>query len=268
MSFPPFRPFGGARVNGGDSDAAAFIVASGITDPTQVAAIQSLVGALKSASLWTKLQAIWPFVGGTASAHKWNLKDPRDLDAAFRLTFAGTWTHSSTGAKPNGAPGTFAETVWNPSTQASATDIAFGFYSRTDSNAGQPYDIGNDSGADANATILIARYENNRSYFGVATSAYPSIASSDGRGFWATCRAGDGVTRGYLNGALVMFSADGGAMANSSLYLAALHRGSSDSYQSDKEHAFTFVGGNLTSGEQSDLYTAVQAYQTTLGRQV
>ena len=56
-----------------DSDAAAFLTASGITDSTQSGAVNRLVLDLKAASIWTKMAAIYPLVGGTAAKHKWNL---------------------------------------------------------------------------------------------------------------------------------------------------------------------------------------------------
>ena len=99
-----------------DADAQAFITAASITDNTQNSAINTLVTQLKTYGIWTKLKAVYPFVGGTASAHKFNLKDPRDLDVAYRLTFGGGWTHSSTGAQPNGTNG-YANTFFIPNTQ-------------------------------------------------------------------------------------------------------------------------------------------------------
>ncbi len=77
----------GVRVASGgtDADAQAFITATAITDLTQQTAINTLVTQLKTYGIWTKMKALYPFVGGTATAHKFNLKDPRDLDAAFRL---------------------------------------------------------------------------------------------------------------------------------------------------------------------------------------
>jgi hypothetical protein len=73
-----------------DPDAQAFLTATGITDPTITSAIDTLVLDLKAASLWTKMKALYPFVGGTSTTHKYNLVDPADTDAAFRLTFNGT----------------------------------------------------------------------------------------------------------------------------------------------------------------------------------
>jgi hypothetical protein len=89
-----------------DPDAQAFFTATGITDPTQQDAVNTLVIDLKNEGLWTKMQAIYPFVGGTATTHKYNLKDPRDLNAAFRLEYRGSdITHDANGI-------TFAETSY------------------------------------------------------------------------------------------------------------------------------------------------------------
>ena len=118
-----------------DPAASAFISAAGITDATQISAINNLVVGMKSDGIWTKMKAIYPFVGGTATAHKWNLKDPRDLDAAFRLVFNGGWTHSSTGATPNGTNG-YADTKFNANTNLTNGNFHLSFYSRTNSTSG------------------------------------------------------------------------------------------------------------------------------------
>jgi len=50
-----------------DPDAAAFLTAAGITDPTQQSAINTLVLSLKADGLWTKMKAIYPFVDSIKS---------------------------------------------------------------------------------------------------------------------------------------------------------------------------------------------------------
>ena len=115
-----------------DSDAQAFLTAASITDTTITNAINELVVGLKGNSLWTKMIAIYPFVGGTATTHKFNLKDPRDLDTAFRLTFSGTVTHNSNGITPNGTNG-YANTYLIPSTSMTNNNTHISYYSRTNS---------------------------------------------------------------------------------------------------------------------------------------
>ena len=63
---------GGASI---DPDAQAFIDAAVITDPTQISAVNTLVVDMKDANIWTKMKAVYPYVGGTASSHKWILVD-------------------------------------------------------------------------------------------------------------------------------------------------------------------------------------------------
>jgi len=137
-----------------DPDAQAFITVAGITDPTQQSAINTLVVGFKDDGLWTKMKAIYPIVGGTATTHKYNLKDPRDLDAAFRLQFNGGITHSSTGVLPNGTNG-YANTFFIPSVQiANADSFHFSMYSRT-------------NGAWTNSDIGVIEYDGDENYIAV-----------------------------------------------------------------------------------------------------
>jgi hypothetical protein len=118
-----------ASGGGVDPDAQAFITAAGITNPTQQAAINTLVVDLKGYNVWTKMKALYPFVGGTASQHKFNLKDPRDLDAAFRLVFNGGVTHNSNGVTFNGTNG-YADTKLSPNSTLLQNNNSISVYSR------------------------------------------------------------------------------------------------------------------------------------------
>jgi hypothetical protein len=117
-----------------DPDAQAFITAAGISNSTQQSAINSLVVSLKGYSIWNKLDVIYPFVGGTATTHKFNLKDPRDLDAAFRIQFSGGWTHNANGITGNGT-NALANTFFIPSNPEMNL---LGVYART-GTAGQTF---------------------------------------------------------------------------------------------------------------------------------
>ncbi len=80
-----------------DADAKKFIDSSGITDEIQKMAINNFTIQLKDSNLWAKFMAIYPIVGGTGETIKWNLKDPRNIDAAYRLTIHGTPVYGSSG---------------------------------------------------------------------------------------------------------------------------------------------------------------------------
>lgn len=79
------------------------------TDPSgvklteiEIAYIRSIVGGMYLAGSWQKCVALYGFVGGNAWKHKWNWKDMRDSDEAFRLTFHSSPTHSLNGITFNG----------------------------------------------------------------------------------------------------------------------------------------------------------------------
>ena len=52
-------------------------------------------------NIWNDVPAIWPYVGRSQNTHVLNLKDPRDDDSAFRLSFEGSFTHDANGVTPN-----------------------------------------------------------------------------------------------------------------------------------------------------------------------
>lgn len=101
--------------SGGDQDLINYMLALGIPydntvyyegTPQEITgiglwdAVSNLIEDLKDADLWDGAVAIYPYVGGTADRHKYNLKSPYILDKYKRLIFNGAWTHSATGATP------------------------------------------------------------------------------------------------------------------------------------------------------------------------
>jgi hypothetical protein len=252
-----------------DPDAVAFFTATGITDPTQKLAVNNLVVGMKAASLWTKSKVIYPFVGGTATTHKYNLKDPRDLDAAFRITFTGGVAHAATGVTFNGTTG-FADTHFNPSTDyTSQVNAGLGLYQRTNTNAG--YAMGNEDAAEANTTLLLPRLAGSF-YAAIGSQSYSShVVVATGAGFSFACRdTGTGDTLPmYKNGANVFTALDEHVMVNASLYIGAVNQiGTGASHFNADEQAFCIMSDSLTAPENATLYTLVLAYQTTLGRNV
>ena len=108
-----------------DNDAEAFITAANVSG--QASSIRTLVATLKAAGIWSKLKAIYPFVGGTANSHKYNLKDPRDLDEAYRLNFYGGWTHYVSGPYGNGS-NSYADTNLNPFLKLNTNSSSIGVW--------------------------------------------------------------------------------------------------------------------------------------------
>jgi len=250
-----------ASGGGVDPDAQAFITAASITDPTQQSAINQLVLDLKGYSIWTKMKALYPFVGGTASAHKFNLKDPRDLDAAFRLVFSGGWTHSSTGALPNGT-NAYADTKFNPVTNSLAyNDNHLSYYSRTQTaGATSFYEIGSGNTGNGGTSLFLRRPDNTAAYDCGTASANRLLISpvTDGRGFYV----GSGISTnvGYLfkNGVQQQIKnpLTSASMQGYNYYIGGFNEQNSTVYYSDKQVAFSSIGNGLTTTEMANFYTA------------
>jgi hypothetical protein len=252
-----------------DADAQAFITAAAITDPVQINAINTLVEGMKTDGVWTKMKAIYPFVGGTASTHKWNLKDPRDLDAAYRLVFNGGWTHSSNGATPNGTNG-YADTYLNTSTNLTASSIHISSYLRTNSDG-----VFNEIGAyntNLNASLSLYPRLTNISYndIGLAQTGRVTYANTDSRGYFIASRTSNVLLKAYknntLNGSYTI--ADNATYGSVKVFLSAQSANNVASQYSNRQTAFATIGDGLTDTEAANLYTRVQAYQTTLSRNV
>jgi hypothetical protein len=254
-------------VNAVDVDAQAFITAAAITDLAQASAINTLVNDLKSAGVWTKMKALYPMIGGTASSHKWNLKDPRDLDAAFRLVFNGGWAHSATGALPNGSTG-YMNTNLTPSTSLSQNSTHVSYYSRTN-NALGGVDVGS---RNATATLTaILNDTDSKIYFRVNRSAGTANSITpitDSRLFYILNRTASAQEILFTNTTKTTFSANSSGLSTFPIFLGALNDLGVAKFFGSKECAFASIGDGLTDVEAANFYTAVQTYQTTLGRHV
>ena len=267
-------------VNSVDADAIAFIAAAGITNLTQAAAINTLVNDLKTYGLWTKMKALYPMVGGTATSHKFNLKDPRDLDAAYRLVFNGGWTHTSTGVLPNGL-NTFANTKLTPSSTFNTTTFNhLSYYSRTSlGSQGYSYDMGSYDFNNGGANSMIIRRSSNVSEF---TATYPSNISYSNTS--ATVTDGSGLFMGTQNGSSIKYFRNNSLLATnttastnattqpvySPIFIGTLgeYGYAATNRWSNKECAFVSIGTSLTDTDAANFYNSVQKFQTSLGRQI
>jgi hypothetical protein len=246
-----------------DPDAQAFITAANITNQTQKIAIDQLVLNLKSYSLWTKFSAIYPFVGGTATSHKYNLKDPRDLDAAYRIQFNGGWTHNSNGITGNGTNG-YADTFAKMNTAAIPNRLNhWSSYTRTIPSDYLRYVTGilNPS------PFICFGYAAVTGNFALGLQTNQSIGFGLAAGFFNGTVTSDSVGSFYRNGVFVDSQTPNSMTTQNSYFLGAMNAGFPYDYN-NTNFAFTSLGGALTATDAANFYTAVQAFQTTLGRQV
>jgi hypothetical protein len=257
----------------GGSLAETFITNAGITDPTEISAINTLVSDLDTANLLTEFYAAYPHVGGTSTSNMYNLVNPEDSDAAFRLSFNGGWTFASNGATPNGV-NAYANTHLDPSLVLNETDLAaWGYYSKTGTAISNEYVMGVTDGVNGGIQ-LIARRDGNFSYAlsDFSTVSYRGANSSNlrnGVGFFIGTQQG-------LNAKLFVNGLEKGVntyenvpvknISTGDVYLGAINLVGDASNFTGKRCVFSFISKKLTDAQVLSLDNIVQTFQTNLGR--
>jgi hypothetical protein len=244
-----------------DSDASAFFsrvtTAGGSLSTTEEQAVNTLVTDLKSANIWSKMSAIYPLVGASAAACAQNLKS-----SSYTGTFDGAWTYASTGVTGNGE-NNWMNTGLLPSTELSLNSTHLSVYSRTDT----PTVTGDvDMGVNATAFTLIEIW-GGKFYSLINQNATGSnVSVSTSLGHFIGSRISSSEVKGFRNGSTILTSSTNSTnLATSNIALAAMGAAGNSSA---REYAFASIGEGLTDAEVSDFYTAVQAFQTTLSRNV
>lgn len=249
------------RLKCSDVDLIKFVNVTGITDQTIISSLCVLITSLKNNGLWTKFNAVYPLVGGTAFTHKFNLKNPLDSNPANRLNFVGGWTHSANGITGNGLNST-ANTFVN-NTALTNTNSHISSYSRNNVVEAS-VDIG--SGTFFAGIHHSPRYTTIGAFFRAFFNGTASVANLDSRGYYLTTRTATNVSKMYKNGAVIITSALAvTAVAIQDIYIGS-YQGSSQF--STRNLAFATIGSGITDAEALTLYNIIQTFQTSLGRNV
>ena len=247
-----------------DADAQAFFdrvdTAGGSLSTTEQQAVNTLVIQMKADGIWAKMKAIYPMVGASAAACAQNLKS-----SSFTGTFYGGWTFASTGVTPNGTNGYMA-TSFVASTNLTKGDGHLSYYSRTNSATSVSTTMGDNTGGRGR---IILRRVGDIAYIecGTNNASSRSYTVTDSRCFAVANvilnQNVDFFQNGVKQTAIAVFDTNDG-WSTSQIGVGGYPGAQYD----DKECALASIGDGLTDTEASDFYTAVQAFNTTLSRQV
>jgi hypothetical protein len=219
-------------------------------------AIDTFVKSLKTEGIFSKLKAVYPFIGGTADRHKWNLMNPQDTNAAHRMLWYGSGTHSETGFKGDGSTA-YGDTNL-PHNTLSLGNESFGVYSRTDITA-----TFIDIASDLNSTLYL-KWSNGLLYTRSQTTTIKVLSNDNSLGFFALSRKHLDRYKLQNKGIFTEFFTDASTINSSNFFLGK----SSIGYNSGREYPYAFIGEGLIETEMTAHYNAVQQLQTDLGRAV
>jgi hypothetical protein len=202
-----------------------------------------------------------------ASQMKYNLKDARDLDAAFRLTWSGGWTYSATGAKGNGTNG-YANTNLNSLSNLSETSTSLSIYSRTN-NTVNAHDISSREFVSYSYPFGVLSNFGGTTYSvwndylatttGVNTSAY-----------FIQTKNSSTVKLFRNNSPIITATKTLAQMPNANVIIGAAQDATVNGYAafSNREYAFATIGNGLSDQDTLLLNQIVEKYQVALSRGV
>jgi hypothetical protein len=268
---------GSSIVQAFDIDAQAFFdrvtTAGGSLSATEKTAVNTLVIKMKTDGIWTKMKAIYPMVGASAAACAQNLKS-----SSFTGTFTSGWTFASAGVNGNGSSAYF-NTTFNPNTQLTFTNSHFSLYKNLGlisavDRANGVFDTANQISFSLNPdrSTTFYSYADLGSYAPNNTSVGSDV-SVQGNGFYVVARNANNfvrLTKNNTNTLTNTLTSSNLTYPNDNVWLGATHGVGTATPIVPNNHRYAFMSlGDYLDATQVDLfYTAVQAFQTTLSRQV
>ncbi len=237
-----------------DGDVTAFVASAGITNPGYQSAINQLCTRLKATSIWPKLKAIYPIIGGNDTSHSYNLKDV----SQYRLLFQPAVAHSSTGIVVNSTYATMQGLT--PLFATASTGFSMHLYVRSN-----PANVT----MDINSVVGSLRVITHLNYGG--TMYFDLGNDSVGRLSIASATDKIGLLSFNALSPQQTISYRGQNIAIKTLTFPSSLPNSAFKLGGDantREYAFIAIGDGLNSFELTSMYEIVQEFQTTLGRAV
>ena len=258
-----------------DADAAAFISAAAITGTTQQNALNQLVLDLKgtgsttnNTDVWSDMYALYPMCpidGSTATldGFKYNLLNPLDTDAAFRIDWVNTPTAATTGVTGNGT-NQYGDTKFIPSASGVQDNdgITVSAKGTITSRLGQS--IGTNNGT---SYTQISLEQTTYNYVQNQSPSLPISLGLQTAGVFTGTRTSSTLSTLYKNGSSVGTTAQvSNGLSSYSYYCLGGNFEGSANRMSIVLYDFISIHKGLTDSQVQDLYDAITTYNTALGR--
>jgi len=250
----------------GDTDALAYITASGISGTAVENSTYHIFYQLKNTGLYTKLKAFWLFKGTTATMQKYNAKNPVDTNSAFRLTFTGSATFSDNGYQLNGT--SYANSYFNTSTQFGTSGYGVTIVCGTNNAAysSDTYEYGNYSGV---SNSLYGGIKNNNTDYKKYTQTPLAVFSTginESRGVLTGNNYAASIKMWFNKASIGTPTSGSNALPNSNFFIGAVNVGGSPYGNSNQRIQMVFLHEGLTDTEVVILHNIIDASENIAGR--
>ena len=245
------------NAGGGYEAEAAALFARFTTPPdaTRKGHINTLIKTLKTAGIWSKLDAFYVMAAADSQAARQNW-----VADQYNLTAVSSPVFTTDRGYQGDAASSYLETNFNPTTAVSPKFVQnsghFSFWSLTA--------LGSSGGVDAgNGNTLLVQFPASFSHrVNTATSGAIGLAAQAGSMTSSRTGSTGADNVGYRNATAVVAANTSAAPDNSSIRL--LGRSGTISYSS-RQGAAASIGSGLTAGEVTSLYNARLAFLQAVG---
>lgn len=241
-----------------DYDVHNFIVSSGITDEQEIFALCQLVSDLKSKFIWDRLIAFYPFLGGSASTHSVNLKDP----SQYSITF-NEMSHSNLGIQTDNTD-SFGNTGYVP---FSSGYLSIGVYANIQTAFTENGLIGVTDGF--THSLSISQNSSIITYLNLGNTASHSITQSliSDSGFYAHTRISDSEFIGIVEGKIFKNnSTQSGSYPNSAIYIGSINNNNLPLSESIQIISTAYISNYIDEQQLIYLDDIVRRFNSKLGR--
>ena len=229
------------------------IAAGGTLTSEEQLATNELVLDLKTNLIWDKIKVLLPMVGSSAASCAQNLKSSN-----FTATFNGGFTYSADGVKSNGTTG-FINTNLNASIDLTTANCHMSFYQQQATN-------NNINGIYYGPNFFI--------YFQSATSVWCAIGNGDStttttnRDGMHTLTAVSSAAKLFRNTTNLTSFTSSSSFPNFDVYINSGNTFAAPNTYGNGIISYVSLGLGLTDSDVSNLYTAIQKFNTSLSRQI
>jgi hypothetical protein len=242
---------------GFDPDAQAFFdrvtTAGGSLTTTEKNATNQLVLDMKSAGIWSSMKAVYPMVGASAAACAQNLRS-----SSFTGTFSSGWTFASSGVTSNGISAYF-DTTCRVVTDLANFNLSWAHSGSTGSWNGA-FDGVSVVGFNGNSQIGL---QNLTSITGTVPSSFSMMSGSVN-----SSASNDAIL--YFDGTQQSTYTANSMSSDIGFILGALNTGTFPTVTpiifNVANISTLCLGSKLTGAQMSNLYTAINNFNTSLSR--
>jgi hypothetical protein len=247
-----------------DTDANAYISAATLTGLEQDSAYQ-LITDLKTAGLWTKIQALYPFKGTTAAQHKWNAKNPLDTDIANRLVFTGSPIFSNNGYLAGGG---YANTFLIPNSVQNVNSNGITAVVGTNNSANTNDTVIGAFGSGSNASWIVVK-GNNTTYLReirINFAAVQQTGINEAKGVWTGTRQSATVSKFFRNSTLIGSVTATGTLPTFPIWIGGLNNNGATYGSTSQRIQIAIIHQGLSDAEVATLHSIIDLSEVIAGR--